>query len=59
MQQKELIQKVWHTELETVTNENGTVDFRGFYGKYEITVNGKTYSANLCKADNNPFTIVI
>ena len=41
---KELIQKRWHTEAELVTDENGNVSFKGFYGKYDIEYecNGKT-----------------
>ncbi len=52
-----LINKVWHTETETVT-DNGKASFKGFYGRYdlEIEVNGKviTKEINLSgKADNN------
>ena len=31
---KELLQKRWHTETELLTDENGTAEFRGFYGDY-------------------------
>jgi hypothetical protein len=31
---KELLQKKWHTEAELVTDENGTAEFRGFFGDY-------------------------
>ena len=31
---KELLQKTWHTETELLTDENGTAEFRGFYGDY-------------------------
>ena len=31
---KDLLQKKWHTETELVTDENGTAEFRGFYGDY-------------------------
>ena len=41
---KELIQKRWHTEAELVTDENGIVEFRGFYGTYELEIEGKEES---------------
>lgn len=54
---KELMQKTWHTELETATNENGVAAFRGFYGGYEIEISagGKTYTRTFdlsVKSDN-------
>ncbi|MBQ7898197.1 MAG: endo-1,4-beta-xylanase [Clostridia bacterium] len=38
---KELIQEKWHTETELVTDTNGSVTFRGFYGTYDIEIEGK------------------
>ena len=35
---KELTQKIWHTELDSSLNPQGCVDFRGFYGDYEIEI---------------------
>lgn len=35
---KELIQKTWHTECETSTDESGVAAFRGFYGRYELEI---------------------
>lgn len=54
---KELLQKRWHTEEELVTDKNGCVEFRGFYGEYDlvITANGKTVTRKIqlsSKADN-------
>ena len=40
-----LINKEWNTSFET-ENDTDTLSFRGFYGEYEITVNGKTYTVN-------------
>jgi GH35 family endo-1,4-beta-xylanase len=39
---KKLTQEVWHTECELVTDEHGEVNFRGFFGDYnvEIMANG-------------------
>ena len=31
---KDLLQKKWHTETELITDENGSAEFRGFYGDY-------------------------
>ena len=35
---KNLIHKKWHTEEELVTEENGEVSFRGFFGEYEVEI---------------------
>lgn len=56
---KKLITEEWHTEEKLVTNENGEVDFRGFYGEYDITVAGKTYTVNLSKNNNNDVVIEV
>ena len=54
---KELLQEIWHTEEELVTDKDGRVEFRGFYGEYDlvITANGKTVTRKIqlsSKADN-------
>ena len=54
---KNLIQNVWHTEEDAVTDENGICSFRGFYGEYELEfeVNGKTMKKTVIlssKSDN-------
>lgn len=54
---KNLIQNVWHTEEDAVTDENGICSFRGFYGEYELEfeVNGKTMKKTVLlssKSDN-------
>ena len=54
---KNLIQNVWHTEEDVVTDENGICSFRGFYGEYELEfeVNGKTMKKTVIlssKSDN-------
>lgn len=35
---KELFEKRWHTELETVSDDKGRAGFRGFYGDYDVTI---------------------
>ena len=41
---KNLFEKKWHTEEELVTDQNGRIEFSGFYGDYEleITANGQS-----------------
>ena len=43
---RHLIKEVWTTDEELIANENGEVNFRGFYGEYEVTAGGKTYKVN-------------
>lgn len=56
---KELLQEKWHTEANTVTDSEGNAEFRGFYGKYDIEINGKKISADidLSKKSANEFII--
>ena len=60
---KELIRERWHTETQTSTNENGIAEFRGFFGKYAVTLelDGKktVCEINLSKNSDNSFTITI
>lgn len=58
---KELTQKVWHTELEAVTDKNGIAEFRGFYGKYllEAEISGKKYSGEFDFSSKNDTTIKV
>jgi len=35
---KDLIQKEWHTSLKLITDSNGKVQFRGFYGDYALKI---------------------
>lgn len=39
-----LINHEWRTNTTLQAKENGEVSFRGFYGEYEIAVDGKTYT---------------
>lgn len=49
---KKLINEVWHTGLELVTDNNGYVDFRGFYGNYEAYGNGFSACFGIHKGEN-------
>lgn len=42
-----LINKEWNTSFEAELTPNGELSFRGFYGEYEITVDGKAYTVTL------------
>ena len=50
-----LINKEWTTNGNTESN-NGAVQFRGFFGRYEIEVEGKKYDVHLSK-DNKDIKI--
>ena len=60
---KELLEDRWHTEESTVSNEKGISSFRGFYGKYGLTIaiGDRVFEKeiNLTKNGNNNFEIVI
>ncbi|MBQ8719646.1 MAG: endo-1,4-beta-xylanase [Clostridia bacterium] len=57
---KELTQKVWHTEEELVTNERGEAEWRGFYGDYDLEIDGGAINTvSLSKKGDNNFNITI
>jgi len=39
----------WDTDLTVPVNADGTIDFRGFYGLYEVTIDGQTFELDLTK----------
>lgn len=55
-----LINHEWHTEGSLTTDENGTLTFKGFFGRYELEVDGVgTFTIDASKRDQNVFTIVV
>lgn len=60
---RDLIQKTWHTEVKTATNENGVATFRGFYGQYEIEISadGKTCTKiiDLSSGSDNKVRVIL
>lgn len=46
---RHLIKEVWTTNERLTTDKDGVVNFRGFYGEYEVTVGKKTYNVNFDK----------
>lgn len=54
---KELFSKEWHTDLELTSDHNGEIDFRGFYGDYELQMDGKVYSFGIHKDGLTSLTV--
>lgn len=50
---KKLITEVWHTKEELTTDKDGYIEFRGFYGDYEATINGRAAEFSIHKNDKN------
>jgi GH35 family endo-1,4-beta-xylanase len=48
----------WTTDLTATVSADGTIDFAGFYGDYELTIDGQTYDLALAKGDSH-YSIVI
>lgn len=46
---EKLFTEVWHTDLELQTDENGYVEFRGFYGEYLAELDGRQSGFGLHK----------
>ena len=60
---KELLQKTWHTEETLVSDGEGSVSFRGFYGDYRVEIEDthgtRAYAVKLSKKGENTVTLVI
>jgi GH35 family endo-1,4-beta-xylanase len=57
---KELTKKRWHTEAELVTNESGEAELRGFYGDYEIELEGgEHFEVKLSKKSDNKINLTV
>jgi hypothetical protein len=48
-QRYEALMSQWDTELALAAGADGAVDFRGFYGDYQVTVGGRTFDFTLRK----------
>jgi hypothetical protein len=48
----------WDTDLSLNVQADGTIDFTGFFGKYEITVGGETFALDLAKGTDQYSLIV-
>ena len=43
----------WRTEMSGVTNNDGILDWNGFYGKYELSINGEKAVVGLTPRGKN------
>jgi len=43
----------WDTDLTLNVNPDGTIDFTGFYGDYDITIDGNTFALELTKGTSD------
>ena len=48
----------WDTDVTLPVGPDGTIDFSGFFGTYEITVNGQTFNLDLTKGESL-FSLVV
>ena len=44
-----ILQSQWTTDLTLEVGPDGTIDFNGFYGDYEVTIGGQTFDLSLVK----------
>ncbi len=56
---KKLFNEIWHTDLELTTDKDGCIDFRGFYGDYEVEVDEQKLEIGIHKEKNNVFSLKI
>lgn len=43
----------WDTQVSTTVDLDGTIDFQGFYGDYELVIDGESYDLRLAKGVEN------
>lgn len=54
-----LINETWHTEAELVTDENGYIELRGFYGNYVAKCEGNAANFGIHKGKSNVSEILL
>jgi GH35 family endo-1,4-beta-xylanase len=55
---KRLIKEQWHTELSNVhTDSNGWVEFNGFFGTYNLTIDNQDFQISAQKNGDNTFVV--
>lgn len=54
-----LLHETWHTKLDAVTDADGCIDFRGFYGTYRLTTPNGTYTFGNHKNEPDAIDLVI
>ena len=48
-----LMNEKWHTDLELTTDENGEIEFRGFYGDYTAEIDDSAADFGIHKYEDN------
>jgi len=56
---KSLFSEKWVTDTEGETNAAGTAKIKGFYGDYDILIDGKTYKAENLSGIRNETEIIL
>lgn len=56
---KSLFSEKWVTDTEGETNAAGTAKIKGFYGDYDILIDGKTYKAENLSGRRNETEIIL
>lgn len=56
---KELLQKTWHTEEKLTTDKDGKCRFRGFFGQYDVEINGVKQTVNLSSKNDNKIKVIL
>lgn len=56
---KKLFNEIWHTDLELITDKDGYIDFRGFYGDYIAETDDGNFEISVYKNENNCYEIVV
>lgn len=49
----ERLMALWSTDMTTTTDAGGRVSFTGYYGDYDVTINGETYPLKLVKGTDD------
>jgi endo-1,4-beta-xylanase len=57
-ERRQELMEEWDTDLTLNVLPDGTIDFTGFFGEYEITIGGNTYTLDLTKGTSDYSLIV-
>lgn len=55
----ELFNKRWRTDMSVETDGSGEAKFKGFYGDYDVIIDGKKYGISTSKKKENEFKIIL
>ena len=54
---KRLIKEEWHTEGTNKTDSNGWIEFEGYFGTYNLTINSQDFQIVTGKNMDNEFIV--